>query len=379
MLFRCRPVRRGRRQACPAAAPIIALVGLVIFASRAESQPPTAPSGEPIALAFKHPAGRVQRFRSTTKFNLTLDSGGSAGAATVIPPVALTVDLVSVETVTGVQGTIAALSIRPESLALTAEIFGNKLVMRNAGGKVTTTLNGQPAPPGLSGPGVAGALTDAAPMVLRRDRLGLVAPQAGDSAPPMSLASTTSSPALLLRFPEQPVRVGETWEGSIRSSVAVPGVPGGGATIPDVEVKVSHTLKELQTRNGRRFALIATSATTTVAEARTAQGNTLRNFSQALNGVTRFDLDAGKAIGGTYNVVFSAELPAVAPPGGAPPGTGPIPPAPAAPGSPGGTAPGAGGAAPFRFKIDGTADITVSEAPAAATRPTPAKRTRRKR
>jgi hypothetical protein len=150
------------------------------------------------------------------------------------------------------------------------------------------------------------------------------------------------------QFPDHPVRVGESWETTRQFSGkgVGPGLPGEGGT---VDVRLTHTLKEILQKGARRIAIIETigaGGTSSTAPPENnaapagedaapkpgdaaAAGSPLA-LTQNLTGTTYFDVDRGALITSRFNVDLNMKMalpiPIPAPEGaaagaaGAPPG-----------------------------------------------------------
>jgi hypothetical protein len=150
-------------------------------------------------------------------------------------------------------------------------------------------------------------------------------------------------------LPDRPVKTGVSWETTQMVSPNVPGPAGAAAPAPPIEVKFTHTLKELQKRGSSVHAIIESVGSGTAPE-----GTAGNSASQSIMGTSRFDLTRGVLVGGQYQIDLSVKAPLAALSGGAA---------------------GGGGQS---VNIDGTLKMTLVEAAPAPARAKPAPRKKRR-
>lgn len=316
--------------------PVFVLVGSIGAAAAAPAQetpatPPPPPADGGLSLAFKHKAGQIQKFKGTIKVDAAISPGGGASAIGSIPVISKSV-LAFTEKVTGTRKGTGTLSLALTSLVSNTDAFGTKVVNRFQNGKVSTSVNGAPA--GQSQAAAAAELAELKkPAGFRRDPQGLTTPiGSGNNAFGQLFGSTSFT---IVQLPSTPVKVGDSWETvqKIRPTVVTGKVP---FLIPEIEFRYTHTLKRLDTRNGRQQALIESSGSGAPVG---QEADTTVN--QSITGTTRFDIARGAVVSSQYNILLGMSIPL--PPGAVP----------------------AGADAPNGVRIDGTIDVVVAEVPAA--------------
>ena len=307
------------------------LVGVGITAARA--QDPATPPPTEFTLAYKYQTGNIQKFRLETKSDLTLTPEGGGGIAASLGPLPIASKMTTAytEKVAGTRQGTGTLTIKVDSLLIDTNVMGRASVIKVQNGKTTATVDGQPAPEGALG-GAANSLSTK-PVTVKRDPRGLVTSESGGMP-------AGGAGASIAQLPDHPVKVGDSWEVVQQVAANLPG-PGGGIA-PPLDVRFTHTLKEVVTKNGKQFALIESMGSgSTPAD---AAGPSL---NQSITGTTRFDIARGAVASGQYNMDISMKL-----------GTAALP---------GGGAAGAGG--PSSVKIDGLIAMTLIETPATPAAP----------
>ncbi len=317
------------------------------YSSAQTDPPPPAESGgaETVKLGYKYTTGQIQKFRGTAQNDLTLSLGEGGGGLGPIP-MNQKIDFILVEKVLGTRQGTGTLSVRVDSMSMAMNVLGTDIVMKSVNNKVTTLINGQPQEGGLpGGPGNPAAALKGVntPFSLRRDPFGVQSPIPGAKAPNSPLLREITNS--FLQFPDKPVAVGESWETVMKSrpDVGGPGsVPGAS---PEIEVKYTHTLKSMETKNGVRYALIESIGSGSVPGPDGMPGS-----SQDVSGTTRFDIARGAIVSGQYTATLNLKLGGLQLPGAAAAGAG-------------------NGQAPPNMSIDGQTVTTFVEVPA-----TPAKK-----
>jgi hypothetical protein len=321
------------------AASLFVLAGASV--SRAQDAPAAAPE---VTLAYKYQTGNLQKFRLDSKSDLTISPEGAAGLGPI--PVTAKLQAVYTEKVAGTNQGTGTLLVTLGSMLVDTNALGMSNIVKVQNGKVTTTVNGQPAPAGSGGDMIKG-LASNKPITLKRDARGGVTDANGSAA-----MVTGGIGMTIAQMPDHPVKVGDSWDVAQKIRASVPGTPGGQAA-PEIEVHFTHTLKDLVTKGGKQFAIIeSTGSGSTPADAPGPAVN------QNVTGTTRFDVARGAVASGQYNMDLSMKL--------------------ATPGLPAG-APSQG--APSSIKVDGMIVMTLAEVPAApaAAKKAPAKKRARKR
>jgi hypothetical protein len=252
------------------------------------------------------------------------------------------------EKVTGTSAGTGTLAWKLEGMSMNFNILGTNYGMTRKNGKWVSTLNGQPAPPGMAGPGAGAAPSMQTSATIKRGPRGETSGPGGAAVSAGQLLGGAALSSSLL--PDSPVKVGVSWETTQMVSPNVPGPAGAAAPAPPIEVKFTHTLKELQRRGSNVHALIESVGSGTAPE-----GTAGSSASQSIMGTSRFDLTRGALVGGQYQVDLSVKAPLAALSGGA-----------------------AGGAGQT-LNIDGTLKMTLVEAapaPAKPAKPAPRKKRR---
>jgi hypothetical protein len=327
---------------------VVGAAALAGTALRAQETPAPAAGGEEVALVYKFKPGQLQRFRSTTNVDLTLTPQGDAGGGLGPIPMTGKTEMVYSEKVTGASNGTGTLAWKLEAMTMNFNILGSNFGMTRKNGKWVSTLNGQPAPEGVGGPGAGAAAAMQTSATIKRGPRGETSGPGGSTATAGQLLGGAALSSSLL--PDRPVKVGVSWETTQMVSPNVPGPAGAAAPAPPIEVKFTHTLKELQKRNGNVHALIESVGSGTAPEG--AAGS---SASQSITGTSRFDLTRGVLAGGQYQIDLSVKAPIAALNGGA--------------------APGAAGQS---VNIDGTLKMTLVEAPPAPAKAKPAPRKKRR-
>lgn len=312
------------RTAALAATSILALSAAALSAQEGA----TPPEPERILLAFKHKTGQVQRYKTTQKVDAAVSPDGIPNAS----PLPLTSKSVNsfTEKVLGTRQGTGTLSLSLNSLVTTTDILGMTQVSKLQGGKLTTTVNGQPVRGQDQAAQAAQLAALRKPAQVKRDPSGLtVAAGSPDNGFGQVFGSSSYT---IVQFPAMPVKVGDTWE---TSQTIRPIAVSGRApfVIPEINFRYTHTLKKVETRGGRKQALIET-AGAGVAVGEGADST----LEQSVTGTTRFDIQKGAVVSSAYDIVLGMKL--QLPPGAS-----------------------AGPDSLNAIRIDGTVDVVVMEAP----------------
>jgi len=321
------------------AASLLVLAGASV--SRAQDTPAATPE---VTLTYKYQTGNLQKFRLDSKSDLTISPEGAAGLGPI--PVTAKLQAVYTEKVAGTNQGTGTLLVTLGSMLVDTNALGMSNVVKVQNGKVTNTVNGQPAPAGSGGDMMKG-LANNKPITLKRSPLGSVTDANGAAA-----MVTGGIGMTIAQMPDHPVKVGDSWDVAQKIRASVPGTPGGQAA-PEIEVHFTHTLKELVTKGGKQFAIIeSTGSGSTPADAPGPAVN------QNVTGTTRFDVERGTVASGQYNMDLSMKL--------------------ATPGLP---AAAQAQGAPASIKVDGMIVMTLAEIPvtAPAAKKAPAKKRAGKR
>lgn len=365
--------RAARRGYCMAAAGgLLILSATALRAQNASpAQPATAappmpvspaPGAEGVSLAYKYKIGSIQRFRTDTTGNLSVSLEGAQSAAGIPPAIPLGMKLSNqyTERVAGTHQGTGTLSLQVETMNMLYEAFGKRAQVRYANGRSTATLDGRPAPQNTVSAGAARLAQLRKPVAIRRDPRGLVtlvsAAAAGQTQPGAGELFGAGNVSILV-LPDHPVQVGDSWESTQRVQPNIPVPNGGASAIPVLEIKLTHTLKSLGTKNGHVFALIDTTGSGSSPEG--APGGSI---NESFAGTTRFDVARGAVTSGTYNMEIAMKLPAAT--------VGFIPPP---------SASGAAPATPPSMRIDGTMAMVLMEMPTNSMRAAAAKSAARRR
>ena len=335
----------------PLAAAVAALLAPTF--SRAQAGDPAGPA---VLLEFKHKPGQARRLRFDMKADFTITNEGAAGGLGALP-IGLKSTALFTEKVTSLEGPVASLLVTPHSMTMDTSVLGMSTLMKMEGGNLT--MNGQPVPPGSALGGME-ALLSGKPTTIQRGPLGALSAPGADA---MGLGMMMN-PSFLVQLPEKAVRVGETWETSVKTAPSLPlGAPVT-TPLPEMELKLAHTLKSLDTAGGKRHALITTTGgISTAPEAKDV------SMTQTYTGTTRFDIPAGIVRSGRYKAEIKMRMPVPAGLPGAPP-------------APEGAAAGETGGAEAKptMQVDGLMSFGLTEAPvpqpkkAAPKKPAPKKR-----
>ena len=334
-----------------AAGGVVLLAGT---AAQAQEAPPGQPAPQPgalsaqnggdqgVALTYKYKTGNIQRFRAETNGNLTISPEGGGGGGLGPIPLALTITTYYTEKVTGTNQGTGTLSTQLSTMNMVYNVFGTNAEMRYANGKVTSLVNGQPSPQAAGAPGMERLAQLRKPVVVHKDPRGgvsMVTQGAAGTASPGVGELFGGANVSVMTLPDHPVKVGDSWETTQQIQPNIPVPNGGASAVPMVEIKFTHTLKSLGTRNGKVYALIDSTGSGASPEGAPG-GSVNENFT----GTTRFDVARGAVASGKYNVEVSIKLPAAT--------LGAVPPA---------GAPGAA-AAPPNMRIDGSIQMVLMEA-----------------
>jgi len=339
------------------------LAGLLVLAATADLRAQV--EGQAVTLAFQHQAGKIRKYRLTSKSDLVMSPQGAGGGGGLGPiPLELKTNMQFTEKVAGVKDGKGTLTVTPLALVADTAVMGMNMQMKMEGGKVL--LNGQPVPPD-AGLGPMAAMLSDQPVIVRRDARGRIET---DAAPNASLGQLLGS-SYLVQFPEGPVKVGDTWE----STMQMPGGAPAGVPLPvqgaALEVKLTHTLKALETVAGRLIAVIESTGQTpglpapepapAPAPGEAPGGVAPTPEGTTYSGLTRFDVAQGAIVGGKYGTQIRLSMPLGGLLGGGAPG-----------GAPGAAAPGL----PDGIRIEGSMAFDLGElpyvAPAAKPAPKPA-------
>lgn len=337
---------------------------------------------EGVTLAYKYQPGTTHRLGVNMNVDMALTMeglqsapGGGAGAAGLGPiPITTRARYTFIEKVAGTRDGVGTLALKADNMAFNVEAMGTKMAFKVVNGKMVGTMNGQPmsnaqAPAGAAAFQRLGRLS----LTVRQDARGNRTPvEAGAPAPgaPGGGDFLGNFGPVQIILPEGPVKVGDTWETRQKVSVQTPAaMPAEGA--PSVEMVYTHTLKALEAKNGKQFAIITS---TGAAETPRDGAGMFQELAQDFTGTTRFDVARGKIVSGQYTVEMGMKMSMPGFPGAPPaPGAG-------APGQPGGAQPAApsvvGG-----IRIDGKILMNLAEAapppPKPARKAPPKKRGRR--
>lgn len=295
-------------------------------------------ASQEVLLQFKHQAGQSRKYRFQMKadFTVTPDGNGAGGLGAL--PIGLKSTAFFTEKVASVDGQVASLLVTPLTMTMDTSLLGMSTVLKMERGKLT--VNGQPLPPGSNLGGLEGMLAGK-PLSLQRNAQGQLAAVAADATGISQMLNSS----FLLQLPEGPVKVGDTWETAMKGAAKLPVGGPLQPQLPDMELKLTHTLKSLETSGGKLHALIETKggATSSAGENKDAP------MGQTYSGVTRFDVNQGAILSGKYSADIKMKVPV-------PTGLGTAPPA-APEGAP--TPEGM----PASMQLDGIMSFTLGEAP----------------
>jgi hypothetical protein len=338
-----------------------ALAGCLLAAAAAPlpAQETPPPAAEGVKLVYKFQPGTARRRKGNATVDATVSLEG-AGAGMGPIPMTMKMTVGTIEKITGVKDGVATIATQMDTMTLTTNTFGTSVAMKMVGGKTSVTVNGQPT----KNPNAVAALKKqfGSGLVTRRDARGNETAVSGPEDLRQTLGGGSASS---LQFPENPIKVGESWETTQKVKPTVPGgfsgspAAGGNLTTPEFEVKMTHTLRAVEVKNGKQFALIDSIGS---GEAPTNDSGPVQSLSQSFTGTTRFDMARGVIVSGQYSSDLGMKMAMPAVPGGGAPG--------AAPG---------GGNMPSGVRIDGAIKANLSEAPAAPVKPAARKPVKRKR
>jgi hypothetical protein len=246
-----------------------------------------------VTLRFKHTPGQAHKFRFGMKSDMTMTPEGGAGGPGALP-VGMKSTAIFTEKVKSVEGDSASLIVTPLSMILDNSVMGMSIAVKMEGGKLT--MNGQEVGPDSPMAPLAGMLSNK-PVEVRRGALGAVTPGPGVTSLNQMLNSS-----FLFQLPDHPVKIGDSWETSESGGSALGlggGIGGGlGPKLPDMQLKLTHTLKALENKGGHVVAVIETKGGSGAAEgAADDQG-------QKYEGTVRFDVTAG----GVQSAQYSADV-----------------------------------------------------------------------
>jgi hypothetical protein len=281
---------------------LLPLIGLLLAAAPMAAQ--DSDPSPPLALAFKHMVGKVQKYRLDTNADLMVTSEGGP-----LPqlPIGMKTVMTFTEKVTGEKDGAGTLTVQPLVMTVDTQVMGMSRKLKAEGGKVT--MDGKPVPAAAN---LTGGLSGR-PVTLQRSLNGTLSGKEGAGVQAMLGSS------YLLRLPEQPVTIGESWESTL---VVQPNLPLGGPSqpIPEIEIKLKHTLKSTEVKQGRTHALIETTGAGS-----TPDGSDMK-VKQEYQGVTRFDATAGSVVSAAYTMDLKMDMPLPAAAFGGPAPEGTVPP-----------------------------------------------------
>jgi hypothetical protein len=294
--------------------------------------PVTSPTPDGAVYTFKYKIGNVQKFRGTTKMDATVTpEGGGIGSNGI--PVVVNYVYAYGEKVTGTRQGTGTIAVTLSSVSAVAESIAGKFTMRSQGGKTTVTVNGQPVQANAGPAAQLKAMFK--PGTMRRSPSGVVALPGTAGGTVTQLTGTAGG--TIVEFPATPLKIGDTWETqqTIRPTLG----EGGGLVVPPVQFQFTHTLRSVETKGGKKLALIDSTGNGST----TGAGET--TLQQSIQGTTRFDVTRGVVVSSFYNVVLGMQLP---------PGT----------------------LGPQGGRLDGTMEVTIRETPAPAPTKKPVKKKR---
>jgi hypothetical protein len=292
---------------------------------------------EPVTLAFKYKTGQAQKFASEVKTEATLELGGGGGLGPI--PFTMNMKYGYSEKVVGTRQGTGTLSALLEAPSVAVNAVGQDFTFKKKGTKTIVTQNGQPVDPdAISGPASSMmSILKSYKAVLRRSPAGELTPVSGSTAELGSLLNGGYiGPSL--RLPDKPVAPGDTWEYTGKIQISIPGPVPSLSGPQDLELKTTYTLKAIETKGVKQFALIEAEG---AAEGNTPQGTA----AVSQKGTTRFDIARGAVVSGKYSMTLNVAG-AAGPAGGN-----------AAPNAP----PVAGGT-----RLDAVVDAVMRETPVAA-------------
>lgn len=287
------PIRRHRGVFAAAGMLSLLLIGGVRAQDPNPPETPPAPEGE--KLVFKYQPGTMQRFRGQIKGDITLSQGGGAGGGLEIP-MTLLWQFVSTEKVVGARQGTGTLSVRLDASNLTVDAGVAKIASKLQNGKFVTTVNGQKPPPGSQyESNLQGLKTLLAPRTVHRNPRGVL--QGGEAVGGNAIGGSTMA---LVQLPDKPVQVGDSWESVENVKIGVPGQPGQGIapTKANEEIRLTHTLKSIEAKNGKRFAIIESSGSSALESGEGAGPSSNQNVL----GTARFDIARGAVVSTQYTV-----------------------------------------------------------------------------
>jgi hypothetical protein len=246
-----------------------------------------------VTLRFKHVPGQAHKFRFGMKSDMTMTPEGGAGGGPGALPVGMKSTSIFTEKVKSVEGDSAALIVTPLSMILDNSVMGMSIAVKMEGGKLT--MNGQEVGPDSPMAPLAGMLSNK-PVEVRRGALGEVTPGPGVTSLNQMLNSS-----FLFHLPDHPVKIGDSWETSESgSALGLGGGIGGGLgpKLPEVQLKLTHTLKSLENKGGHVVAVIETKGVSG------ATDGAADDQGQKYEGTVRFDVTAG----GVQSAQYSADV-----------------------------------------------------------------------
>lgn len=316
-----------------------------------------AQEAQEVTLQFKHQPGQTRKFRFDMKADLTVTPEGAGGGIGALP-IGLKSTSYFTEKVQAVDGDSASLLVTPLSMVMDTSLLGMSTVLKMEGGKVT--MNGQPLPPGGGFGGLEGMVSGKA-MTVRRNALGQVTVDAAGAAGISQMLNSS----FLLQLPEKPVKIGDSWETSFKASGQLPVGGPLSPNLPDLELKLTHTLKSLEMQKGSQVAVIETKGSAGVGQPAAGgpemppAGQDMPPAGQTYSGTTHFDVTRGTILSGKYGADVKMKVPVPAGLGGG------------FPGAPQGAPMPEG--APGSMQIDGMMTFTLGEAPLVTPKPAPKK------
>jgi hypothetical protein len=138
------------------------LVGAAGMGAVRAQEAPAAP--QEFTLVYKYQTGNMQKFRLDTKSDLTLTPEGAGGIGPL--PIASKMSTSYTEKVAGTRQGTGTLNIKVESMLIDTNALGMASVIKMQNGKVTATMNGQPAPEGAPGLGAAKSMVSTKPVTI---------------------------------------------------------------------------------------------------------------------------------------------------------------------------------------------------------------------
>ena len=322
---------------------ILPAAALALVASAHAQETPAVGQEQAVPLTFKYTKGQVQHLRATLAADMSLSPVGRGDLPDL--PLSVKLQMAFSEKVIGTNKGTGTLAVNHDSLTVSNNMAGQQTVVRIRGGKVASaSLNGSP----LSKQQLAQAAARMKDVPGLKQQVLRRGPDGREVKGPGGQDASAFGPVLMV--PNRPVKPGETWEHVELVKPTIVGLPNSGQVAPPVEVRFTYTLKSVESRGGKQFAIIETSGSSSNG----GQAGLNHNY----RGTSRFDIGRGVVVAGQYVVDTTVELPAAAL--GIPPGEG----------------------TPERIRVAGSTQIKMEEAPAAPAAPAAAKpargRTRKK-